>query len=131
MPRSSLYRGAIGCATMVFMFAACRDAVSAPDVMTHGFAPRPGAPLAAAVSKDVLPTGNQYGLQDDPNAPARTRYRMEYHRERVFSGQPDIYFIWYGNWTGRSADQQVLTDLASTVGNTPYLNSVRLYPDTS
>ena len=131
MPRSALHRGAIGCAALVFMFAACRDAVSPPAVPTHGLAPRPGAPLAAAVSKDILPTGNQYGLQDDPNPPARTRYRMEYHRERVFSGQPDIYFIWYGNWTGRSADQQVLTDLASTIGNTPYLNIVRLYPDTS
>ena len=131
MPRSSLYRGAIGCATIVFMFAACRDAVSAPDVATRGFAPRPGSPLAAAVSRDILPTGKQYGLQDDPNPPARTRYRMEYHRMRVLDGIQDIYFVWYGNWAGRGTDQLVLTDLASTIGNTPYLNTVRLYTDSS
>jgi len=129
MPRSALYRGAIGCATMVFIFAACRDAVSVPDVATRGLAPRPGAPLAAAVSKDILPTGKGYGVQDDPNPPPRTRYRMEYHSNRVRTGIQDIYFIWYGDWAGRSADQLVLTDLASTIGNTPYLNIVRLYPD--
>lgn len=56
---------------------------------------------------------------------------MEYHRERVLAGIVDIYFIWYGNWANRGADQTVLTDLASTIGNTPYLNTVRLYPDTS
>lgn len=131
MPRSALYRRAIGCASLIFMFAACRDAVSPPAVPTHGLAPRPGAPLAAAVSRDILPTGKQYGLQNDANPPARTRYRMEYHRMHVLTGSQDIYFIWYGNWAGRATDQTVLTDLASSIGNTPYLNTVRLYADST
>ena len=131
MPRSVLHRGAIGCAALTFAFAACRDAVSAPDVATRGLAPRPDAPLAAAVTKTILPTGKALGVQDDPNPPPRTRYRMEYHRLSVRTGIQDIYFIWYGNWAGRGADQIVLTDLASTVGNTPYLDMVRLYPDSS
>ncbi|HTJ20781.1 MAG TPA: hypothetical protein VL383_00240 [Gemmatimonadaceae bacterium] len=132
MSRSSLYRRSIGLALLVVGFAGCRDAVSAPTVATHGLAPRPDAPpLAAAVTRDIQPTGKGMDVQDDPNPPPRTRYRMEYHRENVLRGSQDVYFIWYGGWANAVADQAVLTDLASSIGNTPYLNIVRLYPDSS
>lgn len=123
--------GAFGCTLLSLFFAgACRD-VAAPAVATRGFASRPGAPLAAAVSKDVMPTGKGMDVINDPNPPARTRYRMEYHRDLVLSGSQDIYFIWYGDWTNRATDQAILTDLASSIGITPYLNTVRVYADSS
>jgi hypothetical protein len=132
MRSSTLRRGAIGCAALTIAFAAaCRDAVSPPEVATHGFAPRPGAPLAKAVSNDIMPTGKGMDVKDDPNPPPRTRYRMEYHRDLVLTGYQDVYLIWYGGWANYAADQSVVTDLASTIGATPYLNTVQLYTDST
>jgi hypothetical protein len=122
--------GAFGCTLLTLAFAgACRD-VSAPAAAARGLTPRPGA-LAAAVTRDVLPTGKGMDVKDDPNPPPRTRYRMEYHRESVLTGSQDVYFIWYGDWANRTVDQAILTDLASSIGNTPYLNTVQLYADSS
>jgi hypothetical protein len=133
MLEKTINRLAVMCCA-VLLTAACSDAVSPPNDATRGLAPLPGASLAAS-SRDIVPDGKGVDLIDDPNPPARTRYRIEYHNlyhtSRVMTGIVDVYFIWYGDWTGKDADQQILTDLASTIGNTPYFNTVRLYPDSN
>ena len=134
MSSSAIYRFAVaGCATLCAA-AACSDAVSPTNAATRGLAARPGASLAAS-SKDIVPNGKGVGVIDDPNPPARTRYRIDYHNlyhtSRVMTGVAEVYFIWYGDWTGKDVDRQVLTDLASSIGNTPYFNTVRLYPDSN
>jgi hypothetical protein len=36
-------------------------------------------------------------------------------------GTTNVYYIWYGNWSGNSATT-ILTDLASSIGGSPYFN---------
>jgi hypothetical protein len=36
-------------------------------------------------------------------------------------GTTDVYYIWYGNWSGNSATP-ILTDLANNIGGSPYFN---------
>ena len=134
MSAVSLSRGALGRAALILIFVtACRDAVSPPTVAARGFAPRADASVAAAPSKNVLPTGTGFGINNDPNPPQRTKYRMDYHDQPVLIGRQNLYFVWYGNWSGsdRSLDQQIVSQLAASIGNTPYLNITRLYTDAS
>jgi hypothetical protein len=39
-----------------------------------------------------------------------------------------VYYIWYGNWSGNNADA-ILTNLASTIGGSPYFNINTTYYD--
>jgi hypothetical protein len=39
----------------------------------------------------------------------------------IMLGTVNVYYIWYGNWTGNTA-QPILQDLASTIGRSPYFN---------
>jgi len=132
MSAVSLSRGALGRAALILIFVtACRDAVSPPTIAARGFAPRADASVAAAPSKSVLPTGTGFGINNDPNPPQRTKYRMDYHDNPVLRGPQNLYFIWYGDWSGadRSLDQQIVSELAASIGNTPYLNIAQLYSD--
>jgi hypothetical protein len=47
-------------------------------------------------------------------------------------GQPPVYvyFIWYGNWSGNSATT-ILTDLANSIGGSPYYNINSTYYNAS
>jgi hypothetical protein len=42
----------------------------------------------------------------------------------------NVYFIWYGNWSGNTA-QAILPDLASTIGGSPYFNINTTYYNAS
>ena len=35
-------------------------------------------------------------------------------------GAPNVYYLWYGNWSAASPTRPVLTDLANTIGGTPW-----------
>lgn len=123
-------RGTVSLAALtLILVAACRGDVSAPNVETRGFAPRPDASFAATTGKSTLPTGKGFGINNDPNPPQRTKYRIEYHNQAVLTGPQNLYFIWYGDWANRSLDQQIVGELAATIGNSPYLNVARLYSD--
>jgi phosphate-induced protein 1 len=58
----------------------------------------------------------------------RTDGRILYHDGPVMQGTSAVYLIWYGNWTGNTA-QSILTDLASNIGSSPYFQINRGYPD--
>src|SRR5262249_31488599 len=46
---------------------------------------------------------------------------IRYHGGPVILGTTHVYYIWYGNWSGNSATT-ILTNLASSIGGSPYFN---------
>ena len=130
MSGRSLIPGAVSGATLTLVLVAgCGDGVSAPPVAMRGLAPSAVASPAAAPSKSTLPTGKGFGINNDPNPLPRTKYRIEYHNQRVLTGPQNVYLIWYGDWTNKSLDQTIVGEMVATIGGTPYLNVVRLYSD--
>src|SRR5690349_23308242 len=55
---------------------------------------------------------------------------INYHGGPVMLGTVNVYYIWYGNWSGDSA-VSILTDLASTIGGSSYFNINTTYHDGS
>src|SRR5215470_14059442 len=45
---------------------------------------------------------------------------ITYHGGPVILGTTNVYFVWYGTWS--SGDQSILTNLASSIGGSPYFN---------
>ena len=45
-------------------------------------------------------------------------------------GQVNMYYIWYGNWSGNAATT-ILTDFANSIGGSPYYNINTTYHDGS
>ncbi|HWX93354.1 MAG TPA: hypothetical protein VNY29_12055 [Terriglobales bacterium] len=67
---------------------------------TRGVAPRAGRAAAAA-------TGNG----------------IDYHGGPVILGTTNVYYIWYGNWSGSNgAAVSILTNFAQHIGGSPYFN---------
>jgi hypothetical protein len=99
-------------------------------------------PLGAGVVKkhqddktrDLAPTGKGWG-ENKPSAPlaagqatdALAKARpvkgngINYHGGPVILGTTNVYYIWYGNWSGNTAPT-ILTDLANGIGGSPYFN---------
>ena len=50
-----------------------------------------------------------------------------YHGGPLLSS-PNVYFIWYGNWSGNDATT-ILTHLAGSIGGSPYFNINTTYSD--
>jgi phosphate-induced protein 1 len=46
---------------------------------------------------------------------------ISYHGGPVMLGAPNLYYIWYGNWSGNTA-QNILTNFASSLGGSSYFN---------
>jgi len=46
---------------------------------------------------------------------------ISYHGGPVILGTANVYYIWYGNWSGNTATT-ILTDLANSIGGSPYFN---------
>jgi len=71
-----------------------------------------------------------------PSRGAITDNGISYHGGSVmgtnpdFSNTPNIYFVWYGNWTGDTA-LAILPDFASNIGGSPYFNINTSYTDGS
>ncbi len=56
------------------------------------------------------------------NAGGRNRGAgIVYHGGPLILGTTNVYYIWYGNWSGNTATT-ILTDLANSIGGTPYFN---------
>jgi hypothetical protein len=53
---------------------------------------------------------------------------ISYHGGPVLRSSSNVYYIWYGGWAGNSATS-ILTDLASSIGGSPYLNINSSYSD--
>ena len=46
---------------------------------------------------------------------------ISYHGGPLILGTTNVYYIWYGNWSGNTATT-ILTDLAQNIGGSPYFN---------
>ena len=83
---------------------------------------------SAVVSPDVKPNGRGIGIHQQWEKTAGKRpgggNGISYHGGPLMLGTPNVYYIWYGNWsTASGADATaILTDLASNIGGSPYYN---------
>jgi Phosphate-induced protein 1 conserved region len=71
---------------------------------------------------DIKPTGK--GTAEHTGRFSRYRVRsngISYHGGPVMLGTTNVYYIWYGNWGGNSAST-ILTNLAESIGRSPYFN---------
>jgi len=57
-------------------------------------------------------------------------FPIAYHGGPIITGTVNVYYIWYGNWSGNSATT-ILPDLASNIGGKPYFNINTTYYDGS
>jgi len=81
---------------------------------------------SAVQSPDIQPTGKGIGTMNkfqkgEAGKPGGGNNGIFFHGGPVMLGTVHIYYIWYGNWAGNSADV-VLTDLAQSIGGSPYYN---------
>ena len=90
---------------------------------------------AALQSPDIAPTGKGIGTMNkfqNPSGqagkPGPTNNGILYHGGPVMLGTVNVYLIWYGNWSGNSATT-ILTDLAGSIGGSPYYNMNTTYYD--
>src|SRR5207244_10885098 len=65
------------------------------------------------------PNGNGNGQAGKGNPSGANG--ISYHGGPLILGTTNVYYIWYGNWSGNSATT-ILTDLASNMGGSPYFN---------
>jgi hypothetical protein len=91
--------------------------------------------LGFAEEKDLEPHGKdktreqQQASQNDngnsPDGQARAKPTpgngISYHGGPVMLGTVNVYYIWYGNWSGNTATT-ILSDFAKSVGGSPYYN---------
>jgi hypothetical protein len=72
---------------------------------------------------DTAPNGK--GTGGDQKGPARiqapTSNGINYHGGPVMLGAANVYYIWYGAWTGNSA-LTLLPSFAGAIGGSPYFN---------
>lgn len=84
--------------------------------------------------QDTRPNGKGNRVKDPlpqfatPGGQAKRGNGISYHGGPVILGTTNVYYIWYGNWSGNSAIS-ILTDLAKSIGGSPYFNINTTYYD--
>ena len=68
---------------------------------------------------DIMPNGKGHGLFGKAGGGGGGGSPIKYHGGPVMEGTVNVYYIWYGNWSGNSATT-ILSDMASSIGDTPY-----------
>ena len=86
-------------------------------------------PVDVEVQTDIHPSGRQGETNGSTSAKASTS-GIVYHGGPILRGTTNIYYIWYGNWSGNTATT-ILTDLASSIGGSGYFNINTTYYDAS
>jgi hypothetical protein len=72
--------------------------------------------------------GNGNGNANGQGGRKVTGNGINYHGGPVILGTTNVYYIWYGNWSGNTAST-ILTNLAQTIGGSPYFNINTTYYD--
>ena len=81
----------------------------------------------ARAPKDATGRGGGTALTIDRRAQPNA-IGIGYSGGPVMLGTPDVYYIWYGNWSGNSATT-LLPDFMSNLGGSPYFNINTTYYD--
>jgi len=86
-------------------------------------------------SQDLVPTGKGYGVHHAQGQAKGGNHGgggggngIFYHGGPVLTNGVNVYYIWYGNWSGNSA-VNILTDLANGIGGSSYFNINTTYYD--
>jgi hypothetical protein len=83
---------------------------------------------------DLVPTGKGWGERQAHSQAGKARPKpgngITYHGGPIMTGTKNVYYIWYGNWSGNSATS-ILTDLANSIGGSPYFNINSTYTNSS
>jgi hypothetical protein len=85
---------------------------------------------------EYVPTGKGWGEHRSPNHHAAGRASRRttsangigYHGGPLILGTTNVYYIWYGNWSGNTATT-ILSNLANGIGGSPYYNINTTYHD--
>lgn len=82
---------------------------------------------------ELRPSGKGWGEKDNNAAGGKSRGTsgISYHGGPVMLGQTNVYYIWYGNWSGNTAAQSILNYFAYNIGGSPYFNINTTYFDGS
>jgi hypothetical protein len=90
-----------------------------------------GSLHAAAVQEnpgsEYRPTGKGWGELANSSGQASHQAKIgggngiSYHGGPVMAAAKNVYYIWYGNWSGNTAST-ILTDLMNNLGGSPYFN---------
>jgi hypothetical protein len=94
---------------------------------------RVAAPADVKQQADLTPDGKGGGIApgaDASNGAALLTNGIRYHGGPLILGTTNVYYIWYGNWSGNTA-VNILPDLASHIGGSPYFNINTTYHDGS
>src|ERR1041385_6009914 len=85
----------------------------------------------AELNRDLAPTGKGIGTIYNPGqggdhfaGPPKggsSSNGISYHGGPVMLNTTNIYYIWYGDWSGNTATT-ILTDLANGISGSPYFN---------
>jgi hypothetical protein len=75
---------------------------------------------------ELAPNGKGWGVQQAPGKarptkPGGSNNGISYHGGPVMLGTTNVYYIWYGDWSGNTANS-ILTNLAQKIGGSPYFN---------
>ena len=100
--------------------------------LTHGQSiEEAGAGTGSEDARDYKPTGKlggtrfEHGVVSHEGGAASKKAPIptgiNYHGGPVMLGTTNVYYIWYGNWSGNSATS-ILPDLAKNIGGSPYFN---------
>jgi len=82
---------------------------------------------------ELVPNGKGWGQVDGKakgggHGGGGSNNGIFYHGGPVMTSDVNIYYIWYGDWSGNSATT-ILTDLANNIGGSPYYNINTTYVD--
>lgn len=131
MRRVAVSAFAVSCIAVAMSSAVNAGAVRAdvdelvPTGKGWGERPAPGpGPGEGAGQGQGQPQG-----QGKPSRPSSGN-GIDYHGGPVMLGAPNVYYIWYGNWSGNTATT-ILEDLAKNIGGSPYFNINTTYYDAS
>ncbi len=91
----------------------------------------------AQVTKDseLVPNGKGWGVKAPPgqahsNARPTRGNGISYHGGPLLTSGPNVYYIWYGNWSGNTATT-ILLNFITSEGGSPYFNINSTYYDGS
>ena len=90
-----------------------------------------------SIASDAQPDGKGNKPVDAPRGPqgaastaAAAVVPITYHGGPIMTGTTNIYYIWYGNWSGNTA-LSILTNLAQSIGGSSYFNINTTYTNGS
>ena len=117
----------------ISMFAALATTVGCSSAEQGGTAPTLeglGDTTPLAQSTELAPSGKHSTKGQAARKGGGGTNGISNHGGPVMLGTTNVYYIWYGNWAGNTATT-ILTDLAGTIGGSPYYNINTTYTDSA